>query len=162
MVGYLVLLCVLSLGIYAFWRNRKTDALKAWILVAVIMALAACFRILTVEMPVNRYLYLLLSILAGIALEECVVPCRVNEAAKREFAEIINLDEPSAELLTEENEPEKAETVETTESGKPRFIENPLPLPKKHQKRTLSYRVEVGEGKDDFDISVDEDDDFDY
>lgn len=161
-VGYLVLLCVLSLGIYAFWRNRKTDALKAWILVAVIMALAACFRILTVEMPVNRYLYLLLSILAGIALEECVVPCRVNEAAKREFAEIINLDEPSAELLTEENEPEKAETVETTESGKPRFIENPLPLPKKHQKRTLSYRVEVGEGKDDFDISVDEDDDFDY
>lgn len=149
--GYLVLLCVLSLGIYAFWRNRKTDALKAWILVAVIMALAACFRILTVEMPVNRYLYLLLSILAGVAIEECVVPCRVNEAAKREFAEIINLDEPSAELLTEEKEAEK-----------PRFIENPLPLPKKHQKRTLSYRVEVGEGKDDFDISVDEDDDFDY
>lgn len=160
--GYLVLLCVLSLGIYAFWRNRKTDALKAWILVAVVMALTACFRILTVEMPVNRYLYLLLSILAGVAIEECVVPCRVNEAAKREFAEIIKLDEPSAELLTEENEPEKAETVETTESGKPRFIENPLPLPKKHQKRTLSYRVEVGEGKDDFDISVDEDDDFDY
>lgn len=149
--GYLVLLCVLSLGVYAFWRNRKTDALKAWVLVAVIMALAACFRILTVEMPVNRYLYLLLSILAGVAIEECVVPCRVNEEAKREFAEIINLDEPSAELLTEEKEEEK-----------PRFIENPLPLPKKHQKRTLSYRVEVGEGKDDFDISVDEDDDFDY
>ncbi len=161
-VGYLVLLCVLSLGIYAFWRNRKTDALKAWILVAVIMALAACFRILTVEMPVNRYLYLLLSILAGVAIEECVVPCRVNGAAKRELAEIIKLDEPSAELLTEEKEAEKAETVETTESGKPRFIENPLPLPKKHQKRTISYRVEVGEGKDDFDISVDEDDDFDY
>lgn len=150
-VGYLVLLCVLSLGIYAFWRNRKTDALKAWILVAVIMALAACFRILTVEMPVNRYLYLLLSILAGVAIEECVVPCRVNGAEKREFAEIIKLDEPSAELLTEEKEAEK-----------PRFIENPLPLPKKHQKRTLSYRVEVGEGKDDFDISVEEDDDFDY
>lgn len=149
--GYLVLLCVLSLGVYAFWRNRKTDALKAWILVAVIMALAACFRILTVEMPVNRYLYLLLSILAGVAIEECVVPCSVNEETKREFAEIINLDEPSAELLTEEKEAEK-----------PRFIENPLPLPKKHQKRTLSYRVEVGEGEDDFDISVDEDDDFDY
>ena len=163
--GYLVLLCVLSLGIYAFWRNRKTDALKAWILVSVVMALAACFRILTVEMPVNRYLYLLLSILAGVAIEECVVPCRVNEAARREFAEIINLDEPSAELLPEEKaerEQEKAETAETTEPEKPRYIENPLPLPKKHQKRTLSYRVEVGEGKDDFDISVDEDDDFDY
>lgn len=154
--GYLVLLCVLSLGIYAFWRNRKTDALKAWILVAVIMTLTACFHILTVEMPVNRYLYLLLSILAGVATEECVVPCRVNEAAKREFAEMINLDEPSVELL-----PEKTETA-TADAKKPQFIENPLPLPKKHEKRTLSYRVEVGEGKDDFDISVDEDDDFDY
>ena len=91
-----------------------------------------------------------------------MVPCRVNEAAKREFAEIINLDEPSAELLTEEKAEREQETAVTTEPEKPRFIENPLPLPKKHQKRTLSYRVEVGEGKDDFDISVDEDDDFDY
>lgn len=158
--GYLVLLCVLSLGIYAFWRNRRTDALKAWILIPALMALAACFHVFTVEMPVYRYLYLLLTILAGVAVEECVVPCRVPEPVQREFTEIINLDEPSAELLPEEKA--EAETVEKVEAEKPRFIENPLPLPKKHQKRTLSYRVEVGEGADDFDISVDEDDDFDY
>lgn len=165
--GYLILLCVLSLGIYAFWRNRRTDALKAWILIPALMALAACFHVFTVEMPVYRYLYLLLTVLAGVAVEECLVPCRVPEPVKREFAEIINLDEPSAELPSaelppeEKMETEKAET-EKTETEKPRFIENPLPLPKKHQKRMLSYRVEVGEGKDDFDISVDEDDDFDF
>lgn len=158
--GYLVLLCVLSLGIYAFWRNRRTDALKAWILIPALMALAACFHVFTVEMPVYRYLYLLLTILAGVAVEECVVPCRVPEPVKQEFTEIINLDEPSAELPPEEKV--EAETAEKVEAEKPRFIENPLPLPKKHQKRTLSYSVEVGAGKDDFDISVDEDDDFDY
>ena len=41
------------------------------------------------------------------------------------------------------------------------MIENPLPLPKKHVKRTLDYSREVPEGKYDFDLEVDEKDDFD-
>ena len=41
------------------------------------------------------------------------------------------------------------------------MIENPLPLPKKHVKRTLDYGREVPEGKYDFDLEVDEKDDFD-
>ncbi len=44
---------------------------------------------------------------------------------------------------------------------KVRMIENPLPLPKKHVKRTLDYGREVPEGKYDFDLEVDEKDDFD-
>ena len=40
------------------------------------------------------------------------------------------------------------------------FLENPLPLPKKHEAKVLNYRfVEIENG--DFDYDVAEDDDFD-
>ncbi len=44
---------------------------------------------------------------------------------------------------------------------KPRFLENPLPLPKKHEKRTMDYQYEVMEAEMRFDFEVDENDDFD-
>lgn len=43
----------------------------------------------------------------------------------------------------------------------PRFIENPLPLPKKHEKRTMDYQYEVAEDKMYYDVKVKENDDFD-
>lgn len=41
------------------------------------------------------------------------------------------------------------------------YIENPLPLPKKHVKRVLDYTLQTGTDDDDFDYAVDDDDDFD-
>lgn len=46
-------------------------------------------------------------------------------------------------------------------SSKPNYIENPLPLPKPHQKKVLDYNVEPFGYDDDFDHPVDENDDFD-
>lgn len=42
-----------------------------------------------------------------------------------------------------------------------RFIENPLPLPKKHEKREVDYRIKGGKTEDDYDYFVADDDDFD-
>lgn len=53
----------------------------------------------------------------------------------------------------------KQEENET--SSKPNYIENPLPLPKPHQKKVLDYNVEPSGYDDDFDLLVDENDDFD-
>ena len=39
-----------------------------------------------------------------------------------------------------------------------KYLDNPLPLPKKHVKRTLDFELDK---KDDFDIEIKEDDDFD-
>lgn len=41
---------------------------------------------------------------------------------------------------------------------KVKYIENPLPLPKKHVKKTMNFKLDE---KDDFDIEIDEKDDFD-
>lgn len=42
-----------------------------------------------------------------------------------------------------------------------RFIENPLPLPKKHEKREVDYKIKGGKTEDDYDYFVADDDDFD-
>ena len=42
-----------------------------------------------------------------------------------------------------------------------RYLENPMPLPKKHVKRVLDYGLKSTAEDDDFDFSVAEDDDFD-
>ena len=41
-----------------------------------------------------------------------------------------------------------------------KYIENPLPLPRKHKKRVMEYPRHISE-EDDFDHPVDENDDFD-
>lgn len=42
-----------------------------------------------------------------------------------------------------------------------RYLENPLPLPKKHVRRVMDYALTSAPEEDDFDYSVSEDDDFD-
>ena len=52
------------------------------------------------------------------------------------------------------------ETVEEKkEKKKVNYIENPLPLPKKHVKRNFDFKLD--KRKDDFDIDIEEGDDFD-
>ena len=48
---------------------------------------------------------------------------------------------------------------EKTELKKVNYIENPLPGPKKHVKRSFDFKID--KRKDDFDIDIDEGDDFD-
>ena len=52
-----------------------------------------------------------------------------------------------------------AETAGKQKATDVTYLDNPLPVPKKHEKRTMDFAVS---GKpDDFDISIDENDDFD-
>lgn len=50
---------------------------------------------------------------------------------------------------------------EKAEEKKKNYIENPLPLPKKHVPKTMNYRTELSPDKMDFDIDISEFDDFD-
>jgi len=42
------------------------------------------------------------------------------------------------------------------------FLENPLPLPKRHEKRVMDYKLDSGKDFDGYDIDVSDDDDFDH
>lgn len=64
-----------------------------------------------------------------------------------------------AELVREKIEEINA-TVPVTQE-KSRFIENPLPLPKKHVKREMDYSYIVPEADMHYDVEISEEDDFD-
>lgn len=61
---------------------------------------------------------------------------------------------------------EEAEQCAETDSAKqsmpkPRYLENPLPLPKKHVHRQMDYQYQVAEQDMKFDVEIKDDDDFD-
>ena len=67
----------------------------------------------------------------------------------------------AAESVTEQkqNVTENAETEREQKVAEVTYLDNPLPVPKKHEKRSMDFALN---GKtDDFDISIDENDDFD-
>ncbi len=74
---------------------------------------------------------------------------------------------PEPDSATEPAEkPEPTEKMDSATEpdhtvSKPQLIENPLPLPKPHQKKVLDYPVGDSDDGDDFDYEVDENDDFD-
>lgn len=55
---------------------------------------------------------------------------------------------------------ESKEEIQEAER-KVQFIENPLPLPRKHVKKTMDYKIEVTEEQMKYDREVKDDDDFD-
>lgn len=177
LVEYIVLFCVLTTGMYSFWRDRRRDRRKGWLLLLILLGAAGCFHIFTEEMPMGIYMYLLLAVLAGIAVEECVCyvqPAPAEESLVLEKAEAQGqtggeaLQITAGRELTAKSKTGAGGGQEMTGKGAEKedgqtihFIENPLPLPKKHVKRRLDYGMEVPEGKYDFDLDVDEKDDFD-
>ena len=63
--------------------------------------------------------------------------------------------------LENEDFPEEAVTSTEEEAPEIQFIENPLPLPKKHVPKVLDYKLN-SEDAGDFDYPVAEEDDFDH
>jgi len=84
---YLVLFCVLTLGVFSFWRSRRKDYMKVWFFLLIVLVTAGCFDVFTREVPMGLYMYLLLAIMAGVVVEECirreaaVQPIKAGEAA---------------------------------------------------------------------------------
>lgn len=188
-VDYIILVCIMTLGIFSFWQDRGSDRIRVWTLAAAAAVLAGCFGVFTAQMPVGVYLYLFLVILAGIGVEECF--CRpewseslpgepglgegaarqatpmerrrrqLREAEAGEETERTTAPAEAAGEITAE-EPEFLDLGPVPPRKPVQYIENPLPLPKKHKKRSLDYNIrEVEDGQNDFDLTIDENDDFD-
>lgn len=68
---------------------------------------------------------------------------------------------PEMPLAVPDTDALKTKNPEEPAQEKPRFIENPLPLPKKHVKRTMDYDYEVSEEDMRYDVEISEEDDFD-
>jgi hypothetical protein len=147
-----VLAVLFSLGVFGFWCSKHRDCLGICTLLASLTAAAAGFGIFTEEMPGELPLYLFCIFLAGIGIEECF---RKDDRISEPAAEAVEVSETSVSVT------EAAEKTSAQKQPKSSYIENPLPLPPKHKKRVLDYDFALENGKENFDVAVSEEDDFD-
>lgn len=131
----ITLLSLLILGIFSFLCRKKVERLSIWVLTAAVLALMECFGIIMPEMNVAFYFYICLSVMSGIGIANIFIaedeePCEEEEELMQENETVVNekVEEPAVQ-----------------------FIENPLPLPKKHVSKIMDYDYEVADD-DDFDI----------
>lgn len=80
-----------------------------------------------------------------------------GEMSEEESMEAKEMSEESVETEKETKEKEQPEKERRVE-----FLENPLPLPKKHEKRVMDYKLDPDKDLGGYDIYVADDDDFDH
>lgn len=158
---------MMAFGIFGFWYDRKRDWHLPYATAACIIITGCCFGIYTEEMPGFYALYLMLAMLAGVSMEQCI--CRMglpanapgHMAEEQDEAAQVNFREASETIMAEEGRDFGSQAQDDGgEEKKIRYLDNPLPLPKKHVKQVLDYSIQVY-GDDDFDFPVGETDDFD-
>lgn len=209
-VDVLILILLMTVGIFSYWCTFRTERQTVWIIPAVTLIVIQLFGMTGEEMKAYSLLYILFTVLAGIGLgsvfrkdavespeesgEENVAEAglevelstetkgltdedkreekKTQIKAKREI-EIEDLSEeeekPEPEekefpQIEEEQEPEEedlSDTANEAEKPKVKLLYNPLPLPKKHVKKVMDYDRKFEEMQDDFDLCIDENDDYD-
>lgn len=137
----ILLIAAASFLVFEFKRNGKEQNYMLWILLCVCTAPTPMtgYGIL----PYGTIALFIWCVLAGLGLQNCIM----GGSAQVVQAKIEEIN--------------AAAQVQMEETGKPRFIENPLPLPKKHVRRQMDYEYPVAQEDMKFDIEVDETDDFD-
>lgn len=129
---------MLVFGAFSFLFSRCMGRRRMWLFSIILLAGMQCFGISAIEY-FDGYvlLYLLCVVLAGCGMTD-VIP--KTEDAKENFGmAVVDMNEPEKDLAQQES-------VQEIE-----FIENPLPLPKKHVKKVMDYDIQVADD-DDFDI----------
>lgn len=144
--------------VFEFLRGGREQNYTLWLFVCVLFT-----PILMMDLDRISFGSILLfiwSMMAGLGLKNCilggqaeVMRARIQEINASAGAEAVQEVKAATEMA------EKSAAAEPP-GEKPRYIENPLPVPKKHVKREMNYDHEVQESDMHFDIEIAEEDDF--
>lgn len=153
---YLLVSAVLIMGIFGFFVKKNEESYSGWILLGVLVIMMSYQCLATSNMNRSFLIKIIILVLSGISLQ----------MANYKNENLIFIDDILEESGTEEKtEGEKEEHVAGEDLEEPqkviKFIDNPLPLPKKHIKKTMDYKIDVMENMMCFDIEPKEKDDYD-
>lgn len=170
----------MAFGIFGFWYDRQEERISLLMFLILLVGLGACGGILTEEMPGFGAFYLLLALAAGQGLEQClrgkvVVAEKTGRDAREEgfgvlagekegFSESESLERTvfSEKLRAEADKAFSEEgSQEPDVRGPVQYLDNPLPLPRKHVKHVMDFPLNFEQNNDDFDYPIADEDDFD-
>lgn len=129
-----------------YWNQCRSDRLTPWILILTALGILEIFQLPAKEMSALDLILCVGVTLAGLGIQNCLSGAKAPDEEEKK-------DEKTA---SEENPKENPE-----EKAGLRFIENPLPLPKKHVKKTMDYAFEPDEAMMKYDVEVADGDDYD-
>ena len=135
-----------SFLLMAFWNRKKVQNCTPWIILLL-------FTMLGIS-PYQMQLFLIWGVLAGIGLQQSFEPMdnkTDRKTAREEKMTAKGMESSGADLKEMGIKAEKPI----------KYIENPLPLPKKHVKREMDYQYQVTENQMKFDIEISDEDEFD-
>ena len=127
--------CLASFLVFEYFRSGKMQNYMPWIVMCLVAAPTPVW-VYSGHGFVIPALYLW-TVLAGLGLQNCLF----GDKAKVMQAVI--------------------EEINSTVEAKTNYIENPLPLPKKHVKKDMDYQYDVAQKDMKYDVEVPENDDYD-
>lgn len=153
-----LLMIAASFLVFEYFRCGKEQNFMLWILACLLITPTPMF--VAGIMPYQMIALFQWSVLAGVGLQNCIF----GDKAEVVRAKIEEINAEAAQVgamqsVKDAGVPDREKQVQ--EEEKPRFIENPLPLPKKHVKKEMDYQYPVEDKDMKYDIEVDEKDDFD-
>lgn len=162
-VELLILLAVMCIGCFSFWCIHKTEQLSIWTLSCVVVLALGTFGMLTPEQDGGMILFFFSAVCSGVGIMNVCQMRRKAATAEQEecLMDVLELEDTSMDSLeSEEKTIDSVEMKKTLDTEEIVYIENPLPLPKKHTRRTLDYSLPISDN-DDYDVVVSDDDDYD-
>lgn len=149
---YLMLFALMLVGAVSFWYRKKGEKLSPWILAIASLCLLEYLHMTTQEVSGFLLIDWMCAVLAGIGAQGMFfrekAPAGTAPQEPPSF-----LPEDTGDLVVLDENIQQAPEI--------RYIENPLPLPKKHVKKVMDYGFDPRQQLMDYDVLVDENDDFD-
>ena len=157
------------LGAFSYWCRRKWERQTVWVAAIVALGVLICVGMTGEEMQGLSLMTLLVAVIGGAGVQ-AILPYATRKDLLQTVVETEVMSSPKKrrlkvqDLETEELPEEEPAPVpeENPEADKIQFIENPLPLPKKHVPKVLDYKLNSDDGDFDYDYPVADDDDFDH
>lgn len=144
----LLLLILVFIGVFSFWRRKKEEIFTPYVLLVIGMCVLYFAGVTVGNMDGSYLLYVLLATLAGIAVSELFYRSKKNN-----LKPVVEANEEKVEIIDlEKHEQPKAEN---------NMIENPLPVPKKKERKVMDYAFIPKPSEMMYDIRVSDTDDYD-
>lgn len=138
-----------SFVVFSFIRSGREQEFSLWLLPCILVT--PVFLIDLSGAGFGSLACFFWSVMAGLGLKSVIFGGQAELVKKK--TEEIHAASSAGPVLTE--------PVAAAQEEKPRFIENPLPLPKKHVKKEMDYGYTVPEADMHYDVEIAEEDDFD-
>lgn len=149
---------ILFMAALAFWMHKRKEMQMPWFAVTIVLTILYTCNFCDKGMQCDYMLVLMILLMAGVGVRAIFMD-KENESVVA--VPVVNTEEkpkPQAEPVAK---PEEKTMESPVQERKINYIENPLPLPKKHTKRTMGYRLEVPPEAMKFDVEISDNDDFD-